>query len=123
MGTYIVLAILAVVILYALRGTLGHLKGQGGCCGGGGSGEVLAEKKDIKGPVLFTARAKIGGMHCENCQNRVQNRLNKIDGLVAKVNYRDGSALLSYEKEVSEEMIRQTVKDAGYELISLEKNA
>ena len=62
-------------------------------------------------------------MHCENCQNRLQNRLNKIDGLVAEVSYRDGSAKLSYEKEIPEEQIRQTVKDAGYELVSLEVNA
>ena len=123
MGTIIVLIILAAIILYALRGTFQHLSGRGGCCGGDGGGKILVEHKSAKGPVIRTAKAKISGMHCENCQNRLQNHLNKIDGLVAEVSYRDGIAKLSYEKEIPEEQIRQTVKDAGYELVSLEVNA
>ena len=33
----LVIAILAVVLFFALRGSIKHLAGEGGCCGGGDS--------------------------------------------------------------------------------------
>ena len=37
MGTIIIIAVLVVLVLFAFRGSFAHFKGEGGCCGGGGS--------------------------------------------------------------------------------------
>lgn len=35
MTNYIIIAILAVIAVVAIRSSIKHFKGQGGCCGGG----------------------------------------------------------------------------------------
>ena len=38
----------------------------------------------------------IGGMTCASCANRVERKLNKLDGVVATVNYATEKAHVSY---------------------------
>ena len=50
MGNYIVGAALLVAVLLALRSSLKHFRGEGGCCGGGG--EPKPERKKLQGPIV-----------------------------------------------------------------------
>ena len=43
MGTAIILLILFMIVIYALKGTLKHMSGQGDCCGG--SRDPIPKKK------------------------------------------------------------------------------
>ncbi len=56
----------------------------------------------------------IGGMTCASCANRVERKLNKLDGVTASVNYATEKATVSFPGSVSEDELIATVEAAGY---------
>ncbi len=61
----------------------------------------------------------IKGMTCEHCQARVEKVLNAIDGVEAKVELKKNRAIVNLKKEVSEQTLRNTVTEAGYEVVGI----
>lgn len=118
MGTYLIIAILAVVFLLALRPTIRHFQGHGGCCGGGGAQKPRRKKLD--GPKVAEKRISIQGMHCEACQNRVERRLNSMDGVAANVSWRRHQAVVSLSRPVSDEELTAAVTGAGYQVTDIQ---
>lgn len=54
MGDAIIMVVILIVLIFAVRGSLKHFKGEGACCGGG-SGSVKPKKpkkKTLDGPVI-----------------------------------------------------------------------
>ena len=56
----------------------------------------------------------ISGMTCASCANRIERKLNKLDGVVATVNYATEKAKVSYPADVSPDVLVETVEQAGY---------
>ena len=56
----------------------------------------------------------ITGMTCASCANRIERKLNKLDGVTATVNYATEKAKVSYPATVSAEDLLATVEAAGY---------
>ncbi|MCZ4500199.1 MAG: copper-translocating P-type ATPase [Marmoricola sp.] len=56
----------------------------------------------------------ITGMTCASCANRVEKKLNKIDGVTAVVNYATEKALVSFPAAVEPADLVATVEAAGY---------
>jgi Cu+-exporting ATPase len=56
----------------------------------------------------------ITGMTCASCANRIERKLNKLDGVTATVNYATEKAKVSYPATVSTDDLLQTVEAAGY---------
>ena len=50
--------------------------------------------------IIGQKRVQIEGMTCEHCKNRVENALNRLEGVSAKVNLKKKTAVVSMEKEV-----------------------
>lgn len=46
--------------------------------------------------------------------------LNKLDGVAAEVSLSDKNAVVNLEKEVSEEVLKQAVEDAGYQVTGIQ---
>lgn len=113
MANFVIIAVLAIFVLLGLSETIRHFKGQGACCGGGG-GKTVREKKKLDGPKLGEKKILIEGMHCENCQNRVERAVNRIDGAACRVNLRKKLATVSYTKEPDDERLRRAIEEAGY---------
>lgn len=61
------------------------------------------------------AKMKVNGMSCGHCSARVEKALNAIEGVKATVNLSEATAELELTQKVSEEVLRNAVKDAGYE--------
>ncbi|BAH55737.1 MULTISPECIES: heavy metal translocating P-type ATPase [Rhodococcus] len=57
---------------------------------------------------------EIGGMTCASCANRIEKKLNKLDGVTATVNYATEKARVNYVGDVSTEDLVATVEQAGY---------
>lgn len=57
---------------------------------------------------------EIEGMTCASCANRIEKKLNKIDGVIATVNYATERASVSAPEDVSTEDLISTVVGAGY---------
>jgi len=56
----------------------------------------------------------ISGMTCASCANRIERKLNKLDGVTATVNYATEKARVTYVGAVSTEKLLSTVAAAGY---------
>jgi P-type Cu+ transporter len=56
----------------------------------------------------------ISGMTCASCANRVEKRLNKLDGVEASVNYATEKARVRHDGEVSTDDLVAAVEAAGY---------
>ncbi|MGH3358925.1 MAG: heavy metal translocating P-type ATPase [Nocardioidaceae bacterium] len=56
----------------------------------------------------------IGGMTCASCANRVERKLNKLDGVTATVNYATEKARVEFSDGVSTEDLVAAVEQAGY---------
>lgn len=115
MENVIIIVILAVVVLIGIRSSIKHFKGEGGCCGGGGT---TVKKKKLK-KIIATKTVMIEGMSCEHCKNRIEQSINDIDGAAAKVNLKKKQAVVSLEKDISEEQIRTVIEKAGYEVVEI----
>ena len=58
----------------------------------------------------------ITGMTCASCANRIERKLNKLDGVQASVNYATEKAAVSFDPEhVSAEDLLKAVESAGYQ--------
>jgi Cu+-exporting ATPase len=56
----------------------------------------------------------IGGMTCASCAARIEKKLNKLDGVVASVNYATEKAKVSYSGNVRPEDLVGVVQATGY---------
>ena len=98
MANVIVVAVVIVLLGFALKGTLKHLKGESPCCGGGDT--IIIEDKKLDGPVIGKKTVKISGMHCDHCVRAVTEAINKIDGASAKVNLKKKEAVVSEQERL-----------------------
>src|SRR4029450_12556586 len=66
-------------------------------------------------PVSTTqVELEISGMTCASCANRIERKLNKLDGVVATVNYATEKARISSPAPPAPEDLVTTVEQAGY---------
>jgi len=56
----------------------------------------------------------IGGMTCASCANRIERKLNKMDGVTASVNYATEKARVDYVGDISASDLVASVEQAGY---------
>lgn len=111
MGTVIIIVILAVIVVAAIASSAGHFKGEGGCCGGGGDVKIKGDK--LK-EVVAVKTISIEGMSCKNCAERVQNALNSLEQVNAKVNLGKKEAVVKLGRQVSDDELKACVEKAGY---------
>ncbi|GAB3893606.1 heavy metal translocating P-type ATPase [Microbispora bryophytorum] len=56
----------------------------------------------------------IGGMTCASCANRIERKLNKLDGVTATVNYATEKAKVTFPVDVDPLLLVAEVEKAGY---------
>ena len=78
MGTAIIIVVLVIIVIFAVKSGIKHGKGEGGCCGSGGT--MKEDKKVLAGDIIATKLVTIEGMHCDNCKNSIEHQINRIDG-------------------------------------------
>lgn len=61
---------------------------------------------------------KVNGMMCGGCENRVKNAVQNIDGVESvTADHNTGKVVVKTNKEVSENIIKETLEDIGYEIV------
>ncbi|HZE34181.1 MAG TPA: heavy metal translocating P-type ATPase [Actinoallomurus sp.] len=68
------------------------------------------------GPTRAADRVElaIAGMTCASCANRIEKRLNRLDGVTATVNYATEKASVSFDDRVTTDELIAQVEKAGY---------
>ncbi len=111
MENILIIALLAFAIVFGIVHARKHFRG-GGCCGGGKN--VVRTRKTLDAPAIGQKTLTIDGMHCENCQARIENALNRLDGVACVVHLRRKAALVTYSRAVSDDELRAAVDKLGY---------
>ncbi|GAA1483799.1 heavy metal translocating P-type ATPase [Brachybacterium fresconis] len=65
-------------------------------------------------PLGADIELSISGMTCASCANRIERKLNKLDGVTATVNYATEKAKVTYPAEYEPQDLVTTVEQAGY---------
>ncbi len=74
-----------------------------------------------KGGLRMEKVMKIEGMSCNHCKMRVEKALNALEGVQAEVNLEENAARVSLARDVADEVLKQAVEEAGYEVVAIEK--
>ena len=118
-STIVIVVILAVILFFAVKNSIPHFRGEGGCCGGSGKEKLIKPSKLER--IIATKVIKIEGMRCENCNRRVQNALNQLDGVNAKVYGDRAEAVVKLGRDIEDIELEKAVTGLGYRVISIEK--
>ena len=120
MATGIIISVLIVVCLIAVRTYVKKL--AHGCCGVDGDKErKIAETADLS-DCKYRYTVKIGGMTCNNCAARIENMLNRQEGIFARVDLKIGIAEISAKEALPEIVIRQRIVGLGYSVEEIKQN-
>ena len=77
--------------------------------------EEVIQEKETK---MMTKTMKIKGMMCGHCEAHVKKALEAIDGVTeAKVSHEAGTAEVTMDQEISDEVLVKAVTDEGYEVV------
>jgi len=117
--TILIVLVLLAIGIYAVVNYRKKLKS--GCCGAGGDSgpaDLVQPKDQDEANYPYKATMAISGMHCENCVAKVQNALNRIDGVWAKVDLSSNSAKILYKDEKLAKQMRMAVINNGYSVDS-----
>lgn len=122
MTNIIVIVILAVLVggaaAYLVRAKRSGVKCVG-CPAGGSCSSRKPSKKKLDGPVIGMKTVQISGMECAHCVMSVTENLNRINGVSAKVDLSKGNAVVSYDREIEDDMLKNAVEKAGFTVVSI----
>ncbi len=82
-----------------------------------------AETKNIKKEEVsnMTKTMKIEGMMCGHCEARVKKSLEAVAGVAqAQVSHTEGTAVVTLETEVADEVLKKAVEDQDYKVVSIQ---
>ena len=114
MENAVILGIVVAVVVVAAVSTIKHFTGKGGGCCGGGSYRPRKKKLDhVIGQKTFF----VEGMTCPHCKARVEEEVNDLCGVAARVELKKGELTVLYSPPVADTLIRQKVEHAGYRLV------
>lgn len=120
MATGIIISVLIVLSFIAVRTYVKKL--AHGCCGAGGDKErKIADTADLP-DCKYRYTVKIGGMTCKNCAARIENMLNRQEGVFAQADYKSGIAEISAKEALPEIVIRQRIVGLGYSVEEIKQN-
>ena len=120
MATFVTIAILVILVVWAVLHMRRRSTTGGGCCGE--HEETVRrvqvyDRDDRHYPYSYSMR--IGGMTCENCARRVENSLNGLPGVWASVDISDKRATVRCKHKIDRSLLRNAVADAGYAVLDI----
>ncbi len=82
--------------------------------------QALDNSKSLISNDMKTKVLHIEGMTCMHCSGRVEKALNNLDGVEANVNLGEKTATLQMTGDISNDLLKKAVSDAGYEVVGVE---
>lgn len=115
MTDIVILVLVLLIAVLALLRAKKHFKG--GCCGSGSN--TIRSRKTLTDPKIGEKVLTVEGMHCGNCQARVENALNRLDGVACLVNLKKKTATVTYSREVTDAELKDPLEKLGYRVTQI----
>jgi copper chaperone len=112
MADAIIFLVIIIICIFGIKSLTWRM--ANGCCGGVTAEKPVKVRDRNKVHYQYCAEMKIGGMKCRNCVLRVQNALNSLDGVWARVNLEKGTALIRTRSKINDERLAAPVCAVGY---------
>ena len=113
----VIIAILVVAAVAGLLRAAKHFKGDG-CCGSGSS-STIRDKKKLDGPAAGSITLRIEGLRCDNCAARIENVLNRFDGVLCTVSHKRKTAVVQYTARPDTAALKAAVEKLGYKVTGI----
>ena len=98
----IIFVIVVILMVFAVKGSIRHFKGDGSCCkSSAGQPAVPAKKLDGRTGQL---RLTVSGMHCTACEDRLRKLV-----------------LLDVDRDLPDGLLKKVVEGEGYALEKVEE--
>lgn len=123
-GVGFIVLVFAIVLVIAVRATIRHFRGEGGCCGG--AADPPTPDKPL-GAVVDRRELVLDGLHCMKCVARVKSALEAIPGVAAEVTLQPqsklsigyGLAIVSMDRDIPDDDLRKAVEAQGFRVVSI----
>ena len=119
----IIIVLAALLVVWAGYRTVQKARGKAksSCCGT--PEMVTAKKVEDMDASHYPYRYKLGieGMHCSKCAKSVENVLNSMDGVWARVNLGRGQAEVLSKAVRDEEAFLKEMRKTSYRVVSFEQ--
>ncbi len=120
--TIVAAAIFAAAIILLISMMKKKLVHGGSCCGDHEAPEPKVKVKDKKiSHYDYHYEASIEGMVCSNCATRVENALNKNEGIYAKADLGNKKAVIHAKRALSKEEVLGYLKELPYTIMSFDQ--
>lgn len=114
--TVIICIVIAVAMVFAGRQAIRTFSGDGSCCGKKSAKKAkrvrVADTDEANYP--YATDVPVGGMTCAKCVAAVENALNGIDGVWARVDLDAKNAHVLSKQPLDMARVKDVVRDAGY---------
>ena len=120
MMQFFVVLLLGALIVWAIVRTVRRTHKGSACCG---EHEASEKKVAVHGRLSdypYHATLDIGGMTCDQCARKVENALNRLDGVRSRVRIADHRAEVHCKTLPDEAILRKAVTDAGYVVMQVQ---
>ena len=118
METYIIIAVIILILGISVFTTIRRMKNKS-CCSGGGS-KTLKEHKKLTEPVIMKKIIKIDGMHCDNCKTSVERRIERLEGALCTVNLAKKTTTVKLSREISDKELTDIVTSLDFTVLQIE---
>jgi copper chaperone len=112
----VIIAAIAVLGVFRYRKNL-----RSGCCGADSDPapkKIRVQDRNVN-HYPYAKILKIDGMTCQNCTTHVQNALNSLNGVFAKVSLGERNAMVYMKEEVPDQVLRKAIAEAGYTVMAI----
>ena len=111
----IILIVIGIIAVFSIISYIKRMK-SGSCCSGEGTlnREKLKVKDKNKSHYPYKKVLNIGGMTCSHCARNIENHLNKINNVYAKVDFDKEEAIILTKEELDNKIFEDAIKDSGY---------
>lgn len=124
LANVIIVAIIAVLVVFGVRRIVGTATGKRDCCSGdarqtGRSFRPVTIEDTDESHYPYHADLTISGMHCDNCVRNVTNALDSVEGTWARVDLGTRTAHVLSKGPIDQAAYRDVVRQAGYRVIGV----
>lgn len=82
---------------------------------------MKVKKKKLKEPILGTFIIAIDGMHCKNCKNQVEGKINDLEGVACRVNLNKKTASVTFNRDITKDEIQSVIEKSGYTVLEIKR--
>lgn len=118
LSNFVGVVLSATVAALGLRAAVRHLRRENACCD---EEETFPPPKALSAAAIGAKVVHLRGMHCENCQRRVEALLEGIEGVSAQADLSEQQAVVAMSRAVTDDEIHAALAGSGYQVTEIEE--